>query len=203
MRKLKIEVRADGAHISGYVNVTEKKSRPVITPHGKVIEVIEERAFEKALERAGNINVTVDHDNTHIYARTEDGTLSLYEDSIGLHADVLITDETLIEIAKKGKIKGWSFGMYNVKDETEERANELSIRHVKSLDLDHLTLVVKKQPIYSATSVELRAEERVDIEERAIEQKINLTVETPPETEKKQFDNSEYRKRIENLKSAK
>ena len=32
---MKIEIRADGAHISGYVNATEKKSRPVITPRGK------------------------------------------------------------------------------------------------------------------------------------------------------------------------
>ena len=38
-----IEVRADGARLSGYVNVTEKKSRPVITPRGKVVEEIEPR----------------------------------------------------------------------------------------------------------------------------------------------------------------
>ncbi|WP_312373003.1 HK97 family phage prohead protease [Lachnoclostridium sp.] len=200
---MKIEVRADGAHIEGYVNVTEKKSRPVITPRGKVIEVIEERAFERALERAGNITVTVDHDKTHIYASTDDGTLELYEDSIGLHADVLITDENLIELAKQGKIKGWSFGMYNVKDKMEERADGLQIRCVKELDLDHLTLVVNKQPIYSATSVELRAEENVDIEERAVEQKIKVMVETPPKEEKKQYDNSDYHNRIQKLKSAK
>ena len=78
---MKIEIRADGAHISGYVNVTEKKSRPVITPHGKVVEEIEPRAFEAAINRAGNINVTVDHDDTHIYASTSNGTLKLYEDN--------------------------------------------------------------------------------------------------------------------------
>ena len=114
---MKIEIRADGAHISGYVNVTGKRSRPVITPHGKVIEEIEPRAFEQAIGRAGNITVTVDHDNSHVYASTDDGTLKLFEDDIGLHADVLVTDETLIELAKKGKVKGWSFGMYNVQDE--------------------------------------------------------------------------------------
>lgn len=32
---MQLEFRADGAHISGYVNVTEKKSRPVMTPHGQ------------------------------------------------------------------------------------------------------------------------------------------------------------------------
>ena len=59
---MNIEIRADGAHISGYVNVVERKSRPVITPHGKVVEEIEPRAFEQAINRAGNITVTVDHD---------------------------------------------------------------------------------------------------------------------------------------------
>ena len=165
---MKIEIRADGAHISGYVNVTEKKSRPVITPHGKVVEEIEPRAFEQAISRAGNITVTVDHDNTHVYASTDEGTLKLYEDNIGLHADVLITDETLIELAKKGKIRGWSFGMYNVQDELEQRADTLPLRRIKALDLDHLTLVVKKVPIYSATSVELRADGEVEIETRAM-----------------------------------
>ena len=69
---MKIEIRADGAHISGYVNATEKKSRPVITPHGKVIEEIEPRAFERAIGRAGEITLTVDHDSSSVYARTSD-----------------------------------------------------------------------------------------------------------------------------------
>lgn len=194
---MKVEIRADGAHISGYVNVTGKKSRPVITPRGKVIEVIEERAFEKAIERAGYINLTVDHDNTHIYASTKDGTLTLYEDAIGLHADVLISDENIIELAKKGKIKGWSFGMYNVVDELEERAGELPIRRVKSLDLDHLTLVINKQPVYSATSVELRAGEDVDIEERASEHEVKVVISKQP------IDYSQYENRLNSLKVSK
>ena len=191
---MKIEVRADGAHISGYVNVTEKKSRPVITPRGKVIEIIEERAFEKAIERAGDITVTVDHDKSHVYASTSDGTLSLYEDAIGLHADVIIKDETLIELAKKGKIKGWSFGMYNVVDEIEPRADNLPIRRVKALDLDHLTLEVNKNPVYSATSVELRAGEDIDIEERAVEQEVKVIMDKPA------IDYSIYENRISKLK---
>lgn len=196
---MRIEVRADGAHIEGYVNVTEKKSRPVITPRGKVIEVIEERAFEKAIERAGNITVTVDHDKTHIYASTDEGTVELYEDAIGLHASVLIKDENLIELAKKGKIKGWSFGMYNVVDDMEQRTDDLPIRRVKELDIDHLALVVNKNPIYSATSVEMRAGEDIEIEERSTEQEIKLTVETPKEA----INYDAYTSRIQQLKVGK
>lgn len=193
---MNVEVRADGAHITGYVNTTEKKSRPVVTPRGRVVEIVEERAFEKALERAGNVNVTVDHDSTQIYASTESGTLTMYEDGIGLHADVLITDENVIELAKKGKIRGWSFGMFNIVDELEPRADDIPIRRIKSLDLDHLTLVVNKNPVYSATSVELRANESVEIEERASEDKIILKIAEvlPP-----LFDNSAYHERIKKI----
>lgn len=190
---MQIEIRADGARICGYVNVTEKKSRPVMTPHGKVIEEIEPRAFERAIERAGNINVTVDHDDTHVYASTESGTASLFEDAIGLHADVLIKDPTLIDLAKQGKIKGWSFGMYNVIDELEPRADDLPLRKVRELDIDHVTLVVNKCPVYSATSVEVRAETETTIETRTHE-------DVPRIREKPPYDNSAYLERLNKIR---
>lgn len=171
---MEIEERADGLHITGYVNVTGKLSRPVITPHGKVLETIEERAFDRAIKKSGDITVTVDHCPT-AYAKISDGTLELREDAIGLHANVLITDPTVIEMATKGKIKGWSFGMYNVDDELEQRADGLPIRHVKDFVLDHITLVKDKIPCYSATSVEYRADSLTDIETRAIDVTVDFT----------------------------
>ena len=136
--------------------------------------------------------MTVDHDNSKIYASTSAGTLQLREDAVGLHADVTITDENLIEIAKKGKIKGWSFGMYNVVDELEQRADNLPIRHVKSLDLDHITLVVNQTPAYSATSVECRADGEFSMEYRSFG-------ETPDIVNKPDF--SQYEQRIRDLVS--
>lgn len=197
---MKIEIRADGVHISGYVNAVERKSRPVITPHGKVVEEIESRVFEQAINRAGNITVTVDHDRGHVYASTDEGTLKLYEDNIGLHADVLITDETLINLAKKGKIKGWSFGMYNVRDEVETRAGDLPLRRIKSLDLDHITLVVNKNPVYSATSIEIRADNEVDVETRTIADTPQITGIEPEKPDAPFFDNSAFRRRVEAIK---
>ena len=199
---MNIEIRADGAHISGYVNATEKKSRPVITPHGKVIEEIEPRAFEAAIARAGNITLTVDHDKSHVYAETSNGSLKLFEDSIGLHADVLITDPTLIGLAKDGKIRGWSFGMYNVADELEARADDLPLRRIKALDLDHVTLVVNKTPCYSATSVEVRADAEVTMEERGLEsENTHITVEEQtPLYDSLPYAARAYRARVNALK---
>lgn len=192
---MKIEVRADGLHISGYVNVTGKLSRPVVTPRGKVLETIEERAFDEAIRKSGDVTVQLDHDAGHVYARTSDNSLTLREDAIGLHADVLITDKTVIEIARKRKLRGWSFGMYNVGDEMEARANdELPIRHIKSLMLDHISLIKDKIPCYAATSVEYRADEAVDIEQRALDitPELQISYENKP-------DYTEYERRIENL----
>lgn len=199
---MQIEIRADGAHISGYVNVTEKKSRPVITPHGRVVEEIEPRAFEQALARAGNITVTVDHDSSHAYASTDEGNLTLYEDDIGLHADVLVTDAALIDLARRGKIKGWSFGMYNVVDEVEPRADDLPLRRIKALDLDHLTLVVNKTPVYSATSVEIRADTEVDVETRG--RMASPRVTAPADGQKPARPRNEaYHRRLEAIKKIK
>ena len=87
--------------------------------------------------------------------------------------------------------------MYNVKDSMEERAGDLPIRHIKALDLDHLTLVVKKSPIYSATSVELRAGEDIELETRASLEEPTLS---GPALHTPAFDNSEFRGRIAALK---
>lgn len=115
-------------------SMSPKKSRPVITPHGKVVEEIEPGAFQAAIDRGGNISLTLDHDKSHVYASTSDGSLELYEDDIGLHASVLVKDRNVIELAKQGKIRGWSFRMYNVQDELEHRADDLPLRKIKALD---------------------------------------------------------------------
>ncbi len=192
---MNIEIRADGMHISGYVNVTEKMSRPVITGKGmKVIEVIEPRAFEQAIGRASNVALTKDHNPDYVLAQTQGKSLELYEDAIGLHADALVTDAATIGEARAGKLKGWSFGMTNIADTIEERANALPLRRVKGFDLDHITLVVNKTPAYAATSIEMRAEDDVsEIETRSGACAVEVIDKVPKEPEAPQFDNTEFK----------
>lgn len=194
---MKVEVRADGAHISGYVNATEKKSRPVITAKGqRVIEVIEPRTFERALERANNVPMTKDHKPDIVLAETRTGNLRLHEDAIGLYAEALVTDPATVEEARAGKIKGWSFGMKNIVDEIEERTDALPLRRVKGLDLDHITLVVNATPAYAATSVEVRAEDDVtELESRTLLDTPELVDHTP------KYDNTPYKERLERIKN--
>lgn len=195
MWRLKAELRADGLHISGYVNVPGRESRPVLTPRGKVIEIIERRAFADAIKRAGNIQMLLDHNHSRVLASTEGGTLQLSEDEIGLRAESVVTDQEVIDGAKAGKLKGWSFGMRNAVDAVEERANELPIRRVKSFDMDEITLVMNRIPVYSATSIEVRAGAEEEVEVRA----MYMPTEYSEEKMKPQVDYSEYENRIKAL----
>lgn len=200
--RMNVEIRADGIHFDGYVNVTGKMSKPVITPNRqRVVETIEERAFQTALGRTSNVELWLDHNPNRVIAQTKDGTMELREDQIGLRASGVITDQEVVQNAKR--LKGWSFGMKKVKDQIEERADQLPIRHVKSFDLGHIALLLHKNPAYSATTIELRADEE-NFEEMELresgEMEVKNMVETPKETK---VDLSQYQKRINRLKVGK
>lgn len=197
---MRAELRADGLHISGYVNVPGRESRPVLTPRGKVIEIIEQRAFARAIERSGGINMLLDHNREKVLASTSDGTLLVHEDEVGLRAESVVTDEAVIAGAKAGKLKGWSFNMRNVQDAVEERADALPIRRIKDFDMDEITLVMNKIPVYSSTSIEVRADTEEEVETRAI--CLETTYSEMPEKPKEhpRYDNSAYKGRLEALK---
>lgn len=201
-----IEIRADGLHISGYVNVTEKMSRPVITGKGqKVVEIIEPRAFQKAIDKSDNIVMTKDHDPDYVLAETRAKTLELYEDAIGLHADATITDEQTIKEARAGKLRGWSFSMQNIVDTIENRADTLPLRRVSAFDMEHITLAVNKIPCYAATSVEVRANDEVsELEIRTLDEapKVISRQEKEPEAPKK-IDYTAYENRLNAVKNNK
>nr|WP_295678790.1 HK97 family phage prohead protease [uncultured Lachnoclostridium sp.]DAE05594.1 MAG TPA: prohead serine protease [Siphoviridae sp. cthL03] len=199
---MRIEIRSDSVVIDGYVNAVERMSKPVITPHGKVVEVIEQRAFERALERADNVDLLLNHDKERKLGSTTQGNLELWEDNIGLRAVCTVTDADVIEKAKNGKLKGWSFGMYTNEDKIEERAEGLPIRRIKELDIFEVSIIDNRlSPCYTATSIETRADGEKVAEQRAYENKIVVKnmVETPKET----IDYSEYVNRIAKLKVGK
>ena len=208
---MRAELRADGLHISGYVNVPGRESRPVITPRGRVIEIIEQRAFQKAIERAENIRMLLDHDPARVLAETRAGNLSVKEDAVGLRAESVVTDPEVIEDARQGKLRGWSFNIKNPVDSIEQRSEGLPIRHITDLDMDEITLVVNKIPVYSSTSIEVRADTEESVEYRADTMEeaefVDLRAEEPtpepepePEPEPKPDYHAEYLQRISNLK---
>lgn len=193
---MKVEIRADGLHIAGYVNIPGRESRPVITPRGKVVEVIEQRAFQRAIEKADNIDLKLDHER--VIASTSGGTLKAYEDAVGLRAEAVVCDPEVVKGAKEGKLKGWSFDMRKVKDDLEQRADKLPLRRIKEFDMSEITLAMNKLPVYSSMSIELRAEDSEEVEQRA--EAVEVIVKDMTEPVKENIDYSLYENKIKSLK---
>ena len=171
---MRAEIKDNKLHISGYVNVPGRlSSRPVYTrKHGKVMETIEQRAFTKALDKAHDVRLLLDHLTDRELASVGAGNLTLKEDQIGLRADTVIDDPEVVQNADK--LRGWSFQMQNVKDRLEQRADGLPIRHVEDFDMPEISLILHKNPVYAATSIELRSDEE-EVEWRAVEMPFEVS----------------------------
>ncbi len=194
---MKVEIRADGMHISGYVNVPGRPSRPIRSAMGKFIEVIEPGVFKRAIKKASEIKMLLDHDRSRVLASTANQTMKLAEDNVGLRAETVITDDEVIREAKAGNLRGWSFGMAAPQYDVEERAEgQLPIRRIKDIGkLVEISLIVNKVPYYQATSIEMRAGEEELVEYRAEIEEV--TVEEEAGAEKP--DLSEYKERLKKI----
>ncbi|OLS02418.1 HK97 family phage prohead protease [Tissierella creatinophila] len=191
---MRIEIRSDSVILDGYVNAVERLSRPVVTERGKCVEKIEQRAFEKALNKADNVDFLLNHNKNRKLGSIKEGNIELFEDSIGLRAIATVTDGEVIKKAKEHKLKGWSFGMYVNKDRLEERTDNLPIRHVEDLDLIEVSIIDDRlNPVYTATSVETRANEEVVNEQRGSEFRA-ITIDNTP------INYTEYENKINQLK---
>lgn len=204
---MRIEIRNDSVLLDGYVNAVARDSKPVITPRGKVVEQIEPRAFQRALDRAENVDLLLNHDKTRNLGSTQDGNLELFEDNIGLRAIATVTDPEVIEKARQKKLKGWSFGQYVNKDRMEERAEQIPRRHVEDLDIFEVSIIDDRMsPIYAGTSIEQRAEQEIVAEQRGDEfRAVTIEIEKPVVEEKKPepIDYSEFENKIVSLRAAK
>lgn len=174
-----IEIRADGTlHIEGYVNAVERDSRTVICPEcGKCVEQIRAGAFGEALRAAKNVDILLNHDKERKLGSTSEGTLSLYEDSIGLRASADIRDADVISEARAGRLRGWSFGFKKLSSEIESRANTIPRRIVTSMALNEVSLIDDRYtPCYAGTSIELRADGETDEHElRSNEEEVHFS----------------------------
>lgn len=198
MKEMRIEIRSDSVLLDGYVNAVGRDSKPIITPRGKVVEQIEPRAFQRALEKTDNVDMLLNHEKTRKLGSTKDGNVELFEDNIGLRAIATVTDPEVIQKAKEKKLKGWSFGMYAKKDRIEERANDIPRRHVEELDIFEVSIIDDRlSPCYVGTSIEQRAEEEIITEHRGDEFRA-VTVEALKEPQN--IDYTEYENRIQKLK---
>lgn len=195
---MRIEIRNDSVLLDGYVNTVGRDSKPIITPHGKVVEQIEPRTFERALERAENVELLLNHGKE--LGSFKNGNLQLLEDNIGLRGICTVTDPEVMQKAKDGKLKGWSFGMYVNKDRIEERADDIPRRIISDLDLFEVSIIDDRMsPCYTGTSIEQRADKEVVSEQRGDEFRA-VTVDN---TTSKAPDYTDFENRLKKIKESK
>jgi HK97 family phage prohead protease len=205
---MNIRVNKDSIEIDGYVNAVERLSKPLNDRLGKFVERIKCGAFKRALERAEDVRILLNHDWTRDLGGIKNGNLELSEDAIGLRAHAKITDEEIVKGVKSGKIKfrGWSFG-FTDRDVEQGEENGLTVRNVKDLNLYEVSLIDRTHsPAYDGTLVTVRSaddSERVNISD-VTESTINLRVEEEQPTDdnhaEKAIDYTEYKKLIEEMK---
>lgn len=204
---MNIRVKKDSVEIDGYVNAVERLSKPLNDRLGKFVERVKVGAFKKALERANDVRILLNHDYKRDLGGIKDGNLELYEDAIGLHARATITDKEVVEQARRGDLVGWSFG-FTDRDVEQGLENGLTVRNVKDLDLYEVSLINRsKVPAYDGTLVAVRSadDKSLNISDFT-ESTVNLRVdeEQPikdnPATDNGAVDYTEYHNIINEMK---
>ena len=68
------------------------------------------KTFERALMKGNNVDLLFNHNRDKKLGSTFEKNLELREDNIGLRASALISDEMVMQKARNGELRGWSFG---------------------------------------------------------------------------------------------
>ena len=180
---MKIQIRADSVTIEGYVNAVERASKPLNSRLGKFVEKICAGAFNRALGRAEDVRILLNHDWSRDLGGIKDGNLELEEDNIGLHARATITDPEVIKDARNGDLVGWSFGFDDVNvEETRDDETGLPFRKVKDLNLAEVSLLNrKKTPAYVGTLVNVRDDGSTVYYSEDTEDEVEIIDETTKE----------------------
>lgn len=200
---MNITIRADDTvEIDGYVNAVERLSKPLTDRNGTFVERICKGAFKKALGRAEDVRILLNHNWDRDLGGLADKNLELNEDAIGLHARATIKDADVVKKARNGDLVGWSFG-FTDRDVENGEEKGLALREVKDLDLYEVSLIDRsKIPAYDGTLVAVRTAD----ESKALnisdvtELSVRVTEEKKEEPKPKEVDYTEYKKMISEMK---
>ena len=195
---MKIELRNESVEVSGYVNAVGRESRVLRDKDGYFTEIIEPGTFARALMR-GSRDMLLNHDGGRVLGH-EGENLELREDAVGLYATATVTDPEVMEKARNGELRGWSFGFLPIRQRFEERGG-MRLRILEDIDLREVSIIDGRlTPAYAATSVFTRAAEGADeLECRMMEAQEVRTVdstEAPPPV----IDYQPYRELIEGMR---
>lgn len=184
-----VEIRSGSVRIEGYVNAVGRLSRTLVDDDGLTYrEMIEPGAFGKALQNAGGgLPALLNHQAERVLASiggADGGRLKLEEDTIGLHADMTSRDPELMQLAKDGKLRGWSFGFVPL--DFKEEYTSGGERHVIITDMELREVSViddRMVPAYAGTSIKARAEKK-EVLTRAMDDVLVTRIDEIPDYSK-------------------
>lgn len=198
---MRIEIRGNQVLLDGYVNAVGRESRVLPSPRGPFKEQIVPKTFEKALMKADDVELRFNHDKNRKLGSIKEGNLQLHEDNIGLRAICTVSDDEVMEKAKKGELRGWSFSFIDNDPDWQDGPDGIQKRYLKDIDLLEVS-ILDKTPAYIATSIEARGEKEVITENRNDDFKAEIEDLSPKTEENRddQIDYSLFEKQIEMLK---
>lgn len=155
--------------IYGYVNAAGRESRPITDKKtgAKFVEIIAPGTFEKSLchcpitEITADVNHGLRQMSPPVPLLTK--KIDLYEDSIGLYADVIADKEDFDRQTDVNSLKGWSFDFVPHVDSIEWSYNSkgIPLRIINDLDLKGISIIgsnYKGRACYEGTSIESRGD---------------------------------------------
>lgn len=143
--------------VGGYINVTERQSEMLFSQQRNkwFKETMKKGVFQRAINKAKEIPLLLEHDWSQKLANTNDGTLELVEDNIGLKFRAMIENKEIYDQVKAGLINACSFGFKALHQSIEGVNERFERRYVDEIELKEVSLV--KNPAYVGSLVETRA----------------------------------------------
>ena len=143
--------------IGGYINVTERQSEMLFSEKRNkwFKEVMRKGVFQRAINKAKEIPLLLEHNYKDQLASTSEGTLELCEDNIGLKFKAVIENRAVYDQVKAGIINACSFGFKVLGEKIEGVNDRFEKRFVDDIELREVSLV--KNPAYVGSLVETRA----------------------------------------------
>lgn len=196
---MKITIRSDSVEIEGYVNAVGRDSRRMQDEYGNgFVEQMQPGVFALALSKNASVDMLLNHKADRKIGSTDDN-LVLEEDSIGLHARATVTDPEVVQLARDGKLVGWSFGFYALDQRTAyDYDNHVERSIVTEIDLKEVSIIDDTMlPVYAGTSVHARAQEKDKLLTRAMTSDVIRTMDDRKEEPKAEPEEPHEEQRAE------
>ncbi|GAA0071671.1 hypothetical protein UT300003_31960 [Clostridium sardiniense] len=184
--------------LGGYINVTERQSEMLFSQKRNkwFKETMKKGVFQRAIDKAKEIPLLLEHDWNQKLASTNNGTLELTEDNIGLKFKAVIENRDIYDQVKAGLINACSFGFRALHQSIEGVNDRFEKRYVDEIELKEVSLV--KNPAYVGSLVETRA-----MLEEEIKKIDSLTNESSKDSIATEEERAKAKEPVEDSKVAK